>query len=240
MWHEMKCEQGWSEFWPGGFNHLVKTGLNHLIKPTKTGQKWSKLKFHWFSKKIEKNLVILWLFKVFIVVFGLLIFKLSDFFPVIVLLPIYISFMDINRLWFSLSGSLVWYLCPGTTLTWWTPVRTSGAATVWPGRARLQLCVWCAESWSVLRVTVVRLWSVVASVEDALLTPDSVVLVLVSSWGSENASSSSPTRSPKVPFYQLLILTSTGRLTGGSREETLCILMKRNMKNSTGLLWTSL
>ena len=38
--------QGWSEFWPGGFNHLVKTGLNHLIKPTKTGQKWSKLKFH--------------------------------------------------------------------------------------------------------------------------------------------------------------------------------------------------
>ena len=150
------------------------------------------------------------------------------------------SFMDINRLWFSLSGSLVWYLCPGTTQTWWTPVRTSGAATVWPGRARLQLCVWCAESWSVLRVTVVRLWSVVASAEDALLTPDSVVLELVSSWGSESASSSSLTRSPKVPFYQLLILTSTGRLTGGSREETLCILMKKNMKNSKGLLWTSL
>ena len=42
-------EQGWSEFWPGGFNHPVKTGLNHLIKPTKTGQKWSKLTFWDFS-----------------------------------------------------------------------------------------------------------------------------------------------------------------------------------------------
>ena len=78
--------QGWSEFWPGGFYHLVKTGLNHLIKPTKTGQKWSKLKYHWFLQKIKKNLVILWLFQVLIDVFGLLNFNFSDFILDIVLL----------------------------------------------------------------------------------------------------------------------------------------------------------
>ena len=48
--------QGWSEFWPGGFNHLVKTGLNHLILTTKSGQKWSKLTiWAFFGQKIVTN-----------------------------------------------------------------------------------------------------------------------------------------------------------------------------------------
>ena len=48
--------QGWSEFWPGGFNHLVKTGLNHLILTIKSGQKWSKLTiWAFFAQKIVTN-----------------------------------------------------------------------------------------------------------------------------------------------------------------------------------------
>ena len=107
------CVQGWSEFWPGGFYHLVKTGLNHLIKPTKTGQKWSKLKFHWFLKKIEKNLVTLWLFKVLIDVFCLLIFNLSDFFPVIVSLPTSIIHVcHFEKSYFDTTVGIFWWFHP--------------------------------------------------------------------------------------------------------------------------------
>ena len=44
--HPMSAIQGWHGQNQSGFNRPVKTGLNHLIKPTKSGQKWSKLGFY--------------------------------------------------------------------------------------------------------------------------------------------------------------------------------------------------